>query len=143
MTTAWGAEPTSAVERSNLAGATVRIRNLDKHFGKVVAVDDVDLGVNAGEFLTVLGPSGSGKTTILKLLAGFDTPSAGRIELDGEDVAWMPPAERNIGMVFQNYALFPHMTVADNVGSSKATRYHLQWRNEESVVSQSPNFWLK
>ena len=116
MTTAWSAEPTSAVERSNLAGATVRIRNLVKHFGKVVAVDDVDLGVNAGEFLTVLGPSGSGKTTILKLLAGFDTPSAGRIELDGEDVAWMPPAERNIGMVFQNYALFPHMTVADNGG---------------------------
>jgi putative spermidine/putrescine transport system ATP-binding protein len=116
VTTAWSEEPTSAVERSNLAGATVRIRNLVKHFGKVVAVDDVDLGVNAGEFLTVLGPSGSGKTTILKLLAGFDTPSAGRIELDGEDVAWMPPAERNIGMVFQNYALFPHMTVADNVG---------------------------
>ncbi len=98
------------------AGATVAIRALTKRFGQVLAVDALDLDVESGEFLTILGPSGSGKTTVLKILAGFETPSSGQVELDGEDVAWMPPADRNIGMVFQNYALFPHMSVTDNIG---------------------------
>jgi putative spermidine/putrescine transport system ATP-binding protein len=96
-------------------GARVVFRSLTKRFGNVTAVDAVDLTVERGEFLTILGPSGSGKTTLLKLLAGFETPTSGEIELEGRDVARMPPAERNIGMVFQHYALFPHMTVGDNI----------------------------
>jgi putative spermidine/putrescine transport system ATP-binding protein len=96
-------------------GAVVRLRGLFKRFGRTIAVDRVDLRVESGEFLTVLGPSGSGKTTILRLLAGFETPTEGAIELDGEDVAWTAPAGRNIGMVFQHYALFPHMSVAQNI----------------------------
>jgi putative spermidine/putrescine transport system ATP-binding protein len=113
----FGAESTPAAVASDVAGAgaAVAFRDLRKDFGRVRAVDNVNLTVESGEFLTVLGPSGSGKTTVLKLLAGFETPSSGRIELDGDDVAWLAPSERNIGMVFQNYALFPHLTVADNV----------------------------
>jgi putative spermidine/putrescine transport system ATP-binding protein len=98
------------------SGATVEFRGLVKRFGHVLAVDRLDLAVESGEFLTILGPSGSGKTTVLKILAGFETPSSGQVALDGEDVAWMPPADRNIGMVFQNYALFPHMSVSENIG---------------------------
>ena len=96
-------------------GARVVFRNLTKRFGNVAAVDGVNLTVERGEFLTILGPSGSGKTTLLKLLAGFETPTSGEIELDGRNVAQMPPAERSIGMVFQHYALFPHMSVGDNI----------------------------
>ena len=96
-------------------GARVVFRNLTKRFGNVTAVDAVNLTVERGEFLTILGPSGSGKTTLLKLLAGFETPTSGEIELDGLNVARMPPSERNIGMVFQHYALFPHMSVGDNI----------------------------
>jgi putative spermidine/putrescine transport system ATP-binding protein len=81
----------------------------------VPAVDEVDLVIEAGEFLTLLGPSGSGKSTLLGLIAGFSTPSGGRVILDGKDVTAIPPHRRNIGMVFQNYALFPHMSALDNV----------------------------
>src|SRR5262249_36060638 len=83
--------------------------------GKTNAVDDVSLDVERGEFLTLLGPSGSGKTTTLLMIAGFETPTSGVIELDGQDLVRSKPYERNIGMVFQNYALFPHMTAAKNV----------------------------
>ena len=79
------------------------------------AVDQVDLDVGAGEFVSFLGPSGSGKTTTLMMIAGFEEPTAGDITLDGRSIAGVPPYARNIGMVFQNYALFPHLTVADNV----------------------------
>jgi putative spermidine/putrescine transport system ATP-binding protein len=106
---------TSADVAQASMGATVTLRRLTKRFGNVLAVDDVNLSIHSGEFLTVLGPSGSGKTTILRLLAGFETPTKGSIELNGEDVAWMPPAARNIGMVFQHYALFPHMSVGENI----------------------------
>lgn len=93
----------------------VRLQSLTKKFGKVVAVDEISLHVDEGEFLTLLGPSGSGKTTTLMMIAGFELPTAGKIFIRGKDVMMVPPHERNIGMVFQNYALFPHMTVSNNV----------------------------
>jgi putative spermidine/putrescine transport system ATP-binding protein len=93
----------------------VAIRGLSKRFGDVVAVDDVSLEVFEGEFLTLLGPSGSGKTTALRMVAGFESPTSGSIELDGNDVTKVPPSRRNVNTVFQDYALFPHMTVLDNV----------------------------
>ncbi len=87
-----------------------------KRFGDVVAVDGVDLEVREGEFFSMLGPSGSGKTTCLRMIAGFETPTAGRIALGGRYVTGLAPYEREVNTVFQDYALFPHMTVADNVG---------------------------
>ena len=87
-----------------------------KYYGEVVGLHATDLEIRDGEFLTLLGPSGCGKTTTLRLIAGFLHPSAGRIIVDGEDITHVPPQKRNIGMVFQNYALFPHMTIKDNIG---------------------------
>ena len=87
-----------------------------KRFGPVTALDGVDLAIRKGEVLTLLGPSGSGKTTLLRVIAGFETPDSGSVHLGERDITEDPPAHRDIGMVFQNYALFPHMTVADNVG---------------------------
>jgi putative spermidine/putrescine transport system ATP-binding protein len=91
------------------------LEGIERSFGTIRAVKNIDISVKAGEFLTLLGPSGCGKTTLLKMVAGFDFPSRGRIVLGGEDVTGKPPARRNIGMVFQNYALFPHMSVAKNI----------------------------
>jgi spermidine/putrescine ABC transporter ATP-binding subunit len=96
-------------------GEAITIRGVSKHFGSVVGVDRVDLQVEAGEFLSLLGPSGSGKTTLLMMLAGFETPSSGSIMLAGRDLTRVPPNKRGIGMVFQRYALFPHMSVEQNV----------------------------
>jgi putative spermidine/putrescine transport system ATP-binding protein len=93
----------------------VRLQGIRKTYGDVVAVDRVDLEIPAGEFFTLLGPSGSGKTTTLRLIAGFERPDEGRIELGGSDVTNRAPYERDVNTVFQDYALFPHMTVADNV----------------------------
>ena len=93
----------------------VRLRGLRKQFGDVVAVDGVDLDVFDGEFITLLGPSGSGKTTVLRMIAGFELPTAGTVELAGVDVTSRAPFERDVNTVFQDYALFPHMTVRDNV----------------------------
>jgi putative spermidine/putrescine transport system ATP-binding protein len=93
----------------------VRLESVRKTFGDVVAVDGVDLEIPAGEFFTLLGPSGSGKTTTLRLVAGFEQPDAGRIYLRGVDVTARPPFDRDVNTVFQDYALFPHMTVAENV----------------------------
>ena len=91
------------------------ISGLHKMFGDVAAVDGVDLTVPEGEFLTLLGPSGSGKTTTLRMIAGFTVQSSGTIEIDGTDVSKTPPHKRDVGMVFQNYALFPHMTAGENI----------------------------
>ena len=96
--------------------ADVRLESVTKAYGDVVAVDGVDLEVPAGEFFTMLGPSGSGKTTTLRLIAGFESPDDGRILLKGTDVTRRPPYARDVNTVFQDYALFPHMTVGENVG---------------------------
>ena len=96
-------------------GQSLRLASLEKHFGRVAAVAGVDLDVHAGELITLLGASGSGKTTMLRLIAGFEEADAGHIQLGGDDISTLAPAERGIGMVFQHYALFPHMTVAGNV----------------------------
>jgi putative spermidine/putrescine transport system ATP-binding protein len=93
----------------------IRLTGLRKHYGATRAVDDVDLEVARGEFFTMLGPSGSGKTTTLRLIAGFEQPDAGRVELAGTDVTARPPYARDVNTVFQDYALFPHMTVGENV----------------------------
>src|SRR5207302_6318529 len=94
----------------------VRLVGVRKAYGDVVAVNGVDLEIASGEFFTLLGPSGSGKTTTLRLIAGFERPDEGRIELAGRDVTGQPPYSRDVNTVFQDYALFPHMTVAENVG---------------------------
>jgi putative spermidine/putrescine transport system ATP-binding protein len=96
-------------------GAEVRLEGIVKTFGTVRAVDGVSLTVRAGEFLTLLGPSGSGKTTTLACVAGFAVPTEGEIFIQGQPVTFTPPFKRNVGMVFQHYALFPHMSVADNL----------------------------
>jgi len=93
----------------------VRLVNLRKQFGEVKAVNDVTLEVFDGEFITLLGPSGSGKTTVLRMIAGFEKPDSGEIVLNGTDVAQLPPYERDVNTVFQDYALFPHMTVLENI----------------------------
>ncbi|WP_439595875.1 ABC transporter ATP-binding protein [Falsiroseomonas sp.] len=99
-----------------MTDALVRFRGVSKSYdGRTPVVTDLDLDVHRGEFLTLLGPSGSGKTTTLMMLAGFEDPSAGSIELDGLRIDTVPPHRRGIGVVFQNYALFPHMTVAENL----------------------------
>ena len=97
-------------------GVAVSLRNVVKRFGDVTAVDGVDLEIEEGEFFSMLGPSGSGKTTCLRMIAGFEQPTEGRILLGGADVAGLPPYQRDVNTVFQDYALFPHMTVAQNVG---------------------------
>ncbi|KWX00640.1 ABC transporter related protein [Carbonactinospora thermoautotrophica] len=110
------------VQPASAAGSrvAVRLRGVCKRFGsagdQVLAVDHVDLDIHEGEFLTLLGPSGSGKTTTLRMIAGFELPTSGSILLDGRDVTNAPPFERDVNTVFQDYALFPHMTVAQNVG---------------------------
>jgi putative spermidine/putrescine transport system ATP-binding protein len=96
--------------------AAVRLDGVVKRFGDVLAADGIDLEVQEGEFFSLLGPSGSGKTTCLRMIAGFERPTAGRILLGGVDVGDRPPYERDVNTVFQDYALFPHMTVSENVG---------------------------
>ncbi len=106
-------------ERQGRAGASgapdVLLSGLGKRYGDVVAVDRIDLEIARGEFFTLLGPSGSGKTTTLRMIAGFEVPDAGRVELAGRDVTGLPPYDRQVNTVFQDYALFPHMDVARNV----------------------------
>src|SRR5882762_1107982 len=97
------------------AKAGVSIRSATKRYGSVVALDDVSLDIAPGEFVSLLGPSGSGKTTLLGILGGFVQPSSGSVWIGDRDMTYMPPHQRDIGIVFQNYALFPHMTVGENV----------------------------
>src|SRR5579863_3508485 len=94
----------------------VRLVAVRKSYSRVIAADGVDLEIAEGEFFTMLGPSGSGKTTLLRLIAGFERPDTGSVELAGRDVTRQPPYLRDVNTVFQDYALFPHMTVAENVG---------------------------
>jgi putative spermidine/putrescine transport system ATP-binding protein len=112
-------ESTGAVQprdaRDAASAADVRLVGVRKTYGDVVAVDGIEIEVREGEFFTMLGPSGSGKTTCLRMIAGFERPDAGRIELAGHDVTGLPPNERDVNTVFQDYALFPHMSVGQNV----------------------------
>jgi len=98
-----------------MAGPIIDIRNVTKRFGNLAAVDNISLTINAGEFFVLLGPSGCGKTTLLRMMAGFEVPSEGQILIDGQDMARVAPNKRPVNMVFQSYAVFPHMTVAQNV----------------------------
>jgi len=98
-----------------MSGHELALRGVSKHYGSFAAAEDVSLHVGSGQFLTLLGPSGSGKTTLLNVIAGFVEPSAGAVLLDGRDITRTPPEKRDFGMVFQGYALFPHMTVAENI----------------------------
>lgn len=97
------------------APGRVTLKGIRKQFGSFVALNDIDLSIEPVEFFALLGPSGSGKTTTLRMIAGLDTPDSGVLEVDGKDVTYAPPGERDIAMVFQNYALYPHMTVRDNI----------------------------
>jgi putative spermidine/putrescine transport system ATP-binding protein len=103
-------------------GSKIKFFNLVKKFGEVTAVDRVSLEIDPGKFVTLLGPSGSGKTTILKIVAGFEKPTDGEVFINDEPMTNKPPYKRNVGMVFQNYALFPHMTVAENISFSLRIR---------------------
>jgi putative spermidine/putrescine transport system ATP-binding protein len=131
---------TSESPATNLASVppravpAVRLEGLVKRFdGQVTAVDGIDLEIADGEFFSMLGPSGSGKTTTLRMIAGFELPTAGRILLHGEDVSKRPPYERDVNTVFQDYALFPHMTVGDNVGYGLMIRKASKAEREKRV----------
>jgi putative spermidine/putrescine transport system ATP-binding protein len=100
---------------SDRTAIAVRLEGLTKAYGEVLAVREIDLEIREGEFFSLLGPSGSGKTTTLRMIAGFELPTSGRVLLDGRDVSHLPPYERDVNTVFQDYALFPHMTVGANV----------------------------
>src|SRR5580693_7590562 len=102
-------------ERRVAVPPAVRLTGIRKSYGRVVAADGVDLEIADGEFFTMLGPSGSGKTTLLRIIAGFERPDSGTVELRGTDVTRQPPYLRDVNTVFQDYALFPHMTVVENV----------------------------
>jgi putative spermidine/putrescine transport system ATP-binding protein len=118
----------SSCESVTKSGAPVRLQGLRKAYGDTVAVRDVTLSVNPGEFITLLGPSGSGKSTTLMMIAGFVPPSDGEIYIDGRPVARIPPESRELGMVFQSYALFPHMTIAQNIAFPLKMR---RWPRQE------------
>ncbi|MBK6794103.1 MAG: ABC transporter ATP-binding protein [Anaerolineales bacterium] len=99
-----------------MSETAILFKNVSRHFGEVKAVDNVELEIKDGEFFSMLGPSGSGKTTCLRMIAGFDRPTAGQIILYGDDVSNLPPYERPVNTVFQDYALFPHMSIEENIG---------------------------
>ena len=113
---------------------SVSIENVSFGYGRALVLDDVSLAIEPGEYFCFLGPSGSGKTTLLRLVAGFGTPSKGRITIGGKDVTHLPPWERNLGMVFQSYALWPHMTVAKNVAFGLERRkLPVPWRMQAEL----------
>jgi len=112
--------PEILLQRASLTMAkssihAIQFEKVSRHFGEVKAVDNADLKVEDGECFSMLGPSGSGKTTCLRMIAGFDRPTSGRIHLYGEDVSNLPPYDRDVNTVFQDYALFPHMTIDQNI----------------------------
>jgi putative spermidine/putrescine transport system ATP-binding protein len=111
----------------------VSLRGVSRHFGPVKALDNVSLDIDDGEFFSMLGPSGSGKTTSLRLIAGFDQPTAGEIILHGQNVVGVPPFERDVNTVFQDYALFPHMTVGENVAYGLMIRKIARTERERRV----------
>ena len=123
----------SANEPPEVKGAPIKIDKLSKFFGKFGAVQEANLDIKAGEFLTFLGPSGSGKTTTLMMVAGFLIPTYGDIVVDNKSIVTVPPHKRNIGMMFQHYALFPHMSVADNIAFPLQMRHMSKDKISERV----------
>ena len=117
----------------NAIGQSIKIDKISKFYGNFQALDNVCLEANSGEFLTILGSSGSGKTTLLKIIAGFEPSNSGKILINGEDVATKKAYERNIGMLFQNYALFPHMTIAENIAYPLKLRKKSKQEQKELV----------
>src|SRR5215813_6286836 len=115
MTASTGPVQSATAERDAVGAAAIRVRALRKNYGPVVAIDGVDLDIRQSEFFTLLGPSGSGKTTLLRLIAGFERPDGGTIELGGREISKVPPYARDVNTVFQDYALFPHMSVMQNI----------------------------
>src|SRR5258705_7319599 len=124
----------AAIPARGAAATDIRLVGLVKRFGDFTAVRDVSLEIGRGEFFTMLGPSGSGKTTTLRIVAGFEQPDAGRVELAGEDVTLRPPYARDVNTVFQDYALFPHMTVAENVAYGLRIRRVAKGERRERVA---------
>lgn len=120
------------------AAPILELERLTRRFGETTAVADLSLEIAPGELVTLLGPSGCGKTTTLRMIAGFETPTAGRIRLDGRDITRTPPQRRGFGMVFQNYALFPHLDVAGNVAfgleGKGIPRHEIRRRVEEALA---------
>lgn len=121
-----------------MANTIISIRNVIKRFGSLAAVDNVSIDIKEGEFFVLLGPSGCGKTTLLRMIAGFEVPSEGQILIDGQDMANVPPNKRQVNMVFQSYAVFPHMSVTDNVGYglkiARTPRSEARCRVEEALA---------
>ena len=115
----------------------VSVQGVRKTYGDVVALRDVTLDVRPGEFLTLLGPSGCGKTTLLRLIAGFEEPDAGRVLISGRDLTGVPPYQRPVNTVFQHYALFPHRTVAGNVAFGLETAGRRVTRSPERVAKRA------
>lgn len=126
-----------AKELSGLENTVIEISHVSKQFGDFKAVDDANFGIRQGEFFSMLGPSGCGKTTTLRMIAGFEQPTSGEVRLDGKDVSKVPPYKRNVNTVFQNYALFPHMTVFENIAfgprSTKAPKGEIAGRVKEML----------
>jgi ABC-type Fe3+/spermidine/putrescine transport system ATPase subunit len=118
----WKGRQLNGLESNSRSRVILAIGNLSKSFNKQQAVRDVTLEIRQGEFFSIVGPSGCGKTTLLRLIAGFEQPSAGQISFDGRDITNLPSQSRGIGMVFQNYALFPHMTVRENISFGLETK---------------------
>lgn len=108
----WGS---FSLKANHTMPSVIELTNISKHYGPVVGVDHVDLKIKEGEFLTLLGPSGCGKSTLLRMIGGFETPTSGTIQLSGQDVTYLPPQKRDVNMMFQDYALFPHMTIGQNI----------------------------
>jgi len=126
--------PPSPASKTPISMETmVELRSVSKRFGSVTAVDAVDLQIRKGEFLTLLGPSGCGKTTILRMLAGFEVPTSGQILLEDKDVSGVPPYRRNVNQVFQSYAIFPHLTVAENIAFGLKMRHVPREERERRV----------
>ena len=133
MTSASATAVTASRLDTRTPPVAVSLEGLEKRFGDVVAVDGVDLDILDGEFFSLLGPSGSGKTTTLRMIAGFDRPTAGRVRLHGRDVTALAPFERDVNTVFQDYALFPHMSVAQNVAYGLMVRRVPREQRKERV----------
>ncbi len=116
----------------------IELVDVEKRFGDAVAVDHVDIAIGRGEFFSLLGPSGCGKTTSLRMIAGFEAPTSGEIRLDGKDVSKVPPYRRNVNTVFQHYALFPHMSIFDNVAFGPRSA-----KTDKAVVRERVNEMLE